>query len=280
MRKTTTSSTPGLAKWARHPASGFLIILLCLAACSPRRVPVTLEFVATWQGQPLHCDATDIRLSDLRFFVSGVTLLDTQGNEHALTITEDERWQQAGIALVDLENGQAECMNGTPAVNSRVSGTAEAAEFSGLRFVVGVPFELNHANPLTAQAPLDDAAMHWHWRSGYKFLRAGVVTESDGFWIHLGSTGCEGTIRNISGCNRPNRVLVALSDFSPDADRIEVDLAALFGDVDFNDGRRSDCSSGPAETSCTEPFNALGLEFNEASSGFEPASQIVFRARH
>jgi uncharacterized repeat protein (TIGR04052 family) len=215
----------------------------------------------------------------LRFFVSSVTLLDSDGNEHELEMADDGRWQQSGVALVDLENGVAACVNGSLAMNSQVSGTAGAAEYSGLRFTVGVPFDLNHANPLKAQPPLDDAAMHWHWRSGYKFLRAGVTTESDGFWLHLGSTGCEGTVQNISGCKRPNRVLVELSGFSPKTDQIEIDLAALFRDVDLDDGRRSDCSSGPAEEPCAEPFRALGLGFDAETAASRPGSQNVFRVR-
>ncbi|MDH5621615.1 MAG: metallo-mystery pair system four-Cys motif protein [Gammaproteobacteria bacterium] len=269
----------GAAKWARRPASGFLIFALCVAACTPNHVPVNLEFVVTWQGQPLRCNETGIRLTDLRFYVSSVTLIDSNGIEHGLEMSEDGLWQHSGIALVDLENGEAACVNGSPAMNSQVSGTTTAAGFSGLRFVLGVPFDLNHANPLTAQPPLDDAAMHWHWRSGYKFLRAGVATESDGFWLHLGSTGCEGTVQNISGCRSPNRVLVELSGFSPTTDRIEIDLAALFPDVDLNDGRRGDCSSGPAEASCAEPFRALGLEFGNNTAASPPGSQGVFRVR-
>ncbi|MDH4055899.1 MAG: metallo-mystery pair system four-Cys motif protein [Gammaproteobacteria bacterium] len=277
MRKTTTSSIVGSGRWAKRQASCFLVFTLCFAACSSRHVPVNLEFVATWDGQPLQCSESGVRLTDLRFFISSVTLLDSDGNERALELLADGRWQQAGVALVDLENGAADCVNGSLAMNSRVSGITGTDEFSGLRFVVGVPFDLNHANPLTALPPLDDAAMHWHWRSGYKFLRAGVATDGDGFWLHLGSTGCAGTVQNISGCSRPNRVLVELADFSPTTDQIEVDLSALFRDVDLDDGVRSDCSSGPAEVSCAEPFSALGLEFDEKTTVARPPSQSVFR---
>lgn len=240
---------------------------------------MSLEFIATWHGRPLQCSGAGIRLTDLRFYVSSVALLDSDGNEHGLEMIEDGRWQQAGVALIDLENGAADCENGSLAMNAQLSGMIRAAELSGLRFIVGVPFELNHANPLAAQPPLDDAAMHWHWRSGYKFLRAGVTTGSDGVWLHLGSTGCEGTVRNISACSRPNRILVELSEFSPQTGQIEVDVAALFQDVDLDDGNRSDCSSGPAEESCAEPFRALGLEFDTKTAGSRPSSQNVFRVR-
>lgn len=184
----------------------------------------------------------------------------------------DGQWHQDGLVLIDLETGEDSCVNGSHAMNTTVTGVTTDADFVGLRFTLGVPFELNHANPLTARAPLDDGAMHWHWRSGYKFLRAGIATDTDGFWLHLGSTGCEGTVQNISGCRYPNRVDVELPDFSPESHQIEVDLSALFLNVDLSDDMPGDCSSGPAEIACAEPFAALGIE-----PGAE--SQRVFRAR-
>jgi uncharacterized repeat protein (TIGR04052 family) len=218
-------------------------------------------------------------LTDLRFFVSAITLIDASGIEYDLDVSADEQWQQEGLALIDLENGLAACLNGSEALNASVSGTAPEATFTALRFTLGVPFELNHANPLIARPPLDNAAMHWHWRSGYKFLRAGVATDSDSFWIHLGSTGCEGTVQNISGCRYPNRVVVELNDFTPGSDQVEVDLAALFLSVDLDDGKPSDCSSGPAESACVEPFSALGLPLNNNMPGPIIGSQNVFRTR-
>ncbi|NQV87342.1 MAG: metallo-mystery pair system four-Cys motif protein, partial [Woeseiaceae bacterium] len=244
--------------------------------CSPKRVPVQLEFLPTWHGQPLQCDDADTRLTDLRFFVSEVSFIDSTGLQHELAITTDDRWQQEGVALIDLENGEMACLNGSRDVNFSVSGAVKSAEIVGLRFTIGVPFDLNHADPLTAQAPLNDPSMHWHWRSGYKFLRAGVATATDSFWIHLGSTGCEGTVRNITGCRFPNRVLVEFSEFSPNVDQVEIDLSALFRDVDLDDSVRDDCSSGPAESSCTEPFAALGLKFNDSTVR---TPQRVFRVR-
>ncbi len=270
----TTSWTKGSAKWARQPASAILLVvfLCCGNACSTRQIPINLEFVATWNGQPLLCGGTGPQLADLRFFVSEIALIDSSGNEHELDLAADGQWQQQGLALIDLESGLDSCVNGSQATNATATGVATDTDYVGLRFTLGVPFELNHANPLTASAPLQDAAMHWHWRSGYKFLRAGVATETDGYWLHLGSTGCEGTVQDITACRNPNRVVVDLPEFSPISQQIEVDLSALFMGIDLNDGMPGDCSSGPAETSCAEPFLALGL-------GPGDQSQRVFRAR-
>jgi uncharacterized repeat protein (TIGR04052 family) len=276
--KSTATMTTRPKRLAKRLASGFLlgVCLFCSVACPANRTPVNLQFSATWAGQPLHCGKSELSLTDLRFFVSDVVLFDAAGVEYPLFLTVDGRWQQGGIALIDLENGEGGCLNGTQEMHTELSGTAEISDFDGVRFTIGVPFESNHANPLLAKAPLDDAAMHWHWRSGYKFLRAGVASKSDSFWMHLGSTACEGTVQNITACRSPNRVTVELSGLSANENRIEVDLSVLFDGVDLDDGLRSDCSSGPAETACAAPFDALGLPFGEQRNTSRPHS--VFQA--
>ena len=262
---------------AKRLASKILIgaALFCCAACPASRSAVNVEFAATWAGQPLHCDKSEHSLTDLRFFVSDVVLIDTDGAEHPVVLTGDERWQQANVALIDLENGEGNCVNGTMETNTTLSGMADTVDIRSLRFTIGVPFQLNHSNPLQADAPLDDAAMHWHWRSGYKFLRAGVTTAADGFWLHLGSTACQGTVQNISACRAPNRVTVELAGLSSQSININVDLSALFEGVDFDDGIRSDCSSGPSESACSAPFAALGLAFGNGKD--RPVPSSVFR---
>lgn len=274
-----TETTTCLMRLVKRPASYLLLVtfLISLAACSAKRVPVHIDFEASWAGQPVQCEDTGMALTDLRFFVSNIKLVDADGAEHGLSLTPDESWQQAGVALIDLENGAKACSNGTADMHTSIEGTVAAADIVAIKFTVGVPFELNHANPLLAQPPLDRAAMHWHWRSGYKFLRAGVSNPSDSFWIHLGSTGCEGTIQNITGCSFPNRVSVELQNFSPDTDKITVDLAELFRGVDLDDGVRGDCSSSPAESACARPFESLGLAFDGATN---QQPQRVFQRQH
>ncbi len=244
-------------------------------ACSAQRETVDITFVPVWQDRELDCLEGDKSLSDLRFFVSNVQLIDADGGVHPVVLTTDERWQQGSIALVDLETGDGSCRNGTPATNAQVRGSVVSIDPVALRFTVGVPFDMNHANPLLAEAPLNDAAMHWHWRSGYKFLRAGVTTKNDGTWLHLGSTACDGTVQNIRSCSSPNRVEIALSDFRSMSGRVAVDLATLFQGTDLQDGVRSDCSSGPAESECGPMFAALGLPFNGADSDISHVFRLL-----
>lgn len=226
---------------------------------------VEIPFQVTWGGEPISCDDANLALTDLRFYASNLELLTVDGDVHVLR----------ELALIDLENGQGTCQNGTTETNRKVSGSVPVADYAGLRFTLGVPFALNHADPLAAQPPLDDPAMHWHWRSGYKFLRAGVRSENDGFWIHVGSAGCQGTVGNITDCRFPNRVAVELDEFDLGKQSVAIDLEALFKGINLADGERSDCSSGPPEDTCIAPFRAFGIDF---ASGQRLDVQQVFSA--
>ena len=237
-------------------------------------MPVNLKFVANYEGHRIVCTDDNVSLLDLRFYVSDIALIDSNGSSHDVPLLRDERWQTKDVALIDLEDGQGTCSNGTKGTHSTIKGTVVDGDYVGLSFTVGVPFVLNHENPLLAQAPLNDAAMHWHWRSGYKFLRAGISTSSDGFFVHLGSAGCEGTVQNISRCRFPNRVSVVLPNFRSDSQNISVDLSAVIDGVNLTDNRKSDCSSGPSDDDCLSVFEALGLGF---STDGETRRQQVFR---
>lgn len=232
------------------------------AGCSAPQQSVEIPFELHFGGQRMSCDGhgADFSLTDLRFYVHDVRLVTADGRESVVTLAEDPLWQNSEVALLDFETGDFGCTNGTEQVNDVIRGYAlSAAEYAGLKFRLGVPEHLNHADPLQASAPLNHSFMHWHWRTGYKFLRAGVATRDDSFWIHLGSARCEGTASNVTGCRSGNRPAITLTGYSPGRDVVEVDLRELVRGIDFTDGTPSDCSSGPGEPACEAPFAALGL---------------------
>ncbi len=259
---------------ARHLAT----LSLCFlgVSCSQSDIGFSIPFVATWEGVPIDCGSTSPSLTDLRFYVSDVQLVDSTGEARDIRFATEMPWQSDAVALIDLEDGTGACMNGTSELTSEIIAVAPRNEYHGLRFTVGVPFTLNHLNPLTAGPPLDDPDMHWHWRSGYKFLRAGIQTGNDGFWIHTGSAGCEGTVGNITSCRFPHRVQVELLDFVPGENGVSIDLAELLSGTNLDDNVASDCSSGPPETSCNAPFAALGIDFE---TGKQKGRQHVFSTR-
>jgi uncharacterized repeat protein (TIGR04052 family) len=248
----------------------------CIASCSQWDLGVEIPFLATWQGQTIDCAGDGPTLTDLRFYVSDPQLIDADGRAHDMRFATEFRWQNDAVALIDLERGSGACSKGTGQMYDRLIGVARAGEYRGLRFTVGVPFRLNHADPLQAGPPLDEPDMHWPGAAGYRFLRAGVSTASDGFLIHGGSAGCEGPADTISVCRFPNRIEVILPEFVPGEHAIELDIAALVAGTNLDDGVPTKCSSRPSESSCVAPYAALGIDF---ASGKQNGLQRVFSAR-
>ena len=255
-----------------------LALLLFLGACSEPDIQLTLPFAASFGQDPIDCERAigPLQMTDLRLYVSDLYLLNGAGERTKITLLADERWQQSDLALIDLENGNGACDNGTNSMHDVLLGSVPAGNYHGLIFEIGVPFNRNHSDPLLAVPPLGDTAMHWSWRGGYKFLRAGVRTATDGFWVHLGSTGCQGKINDITGCSSANRVTVTLPNFEPGNHGVVIDLAELFATIDLRDSEPGDCSSGPAETHCAGVFDALGLDF---ATGAATGQQRVFVSR-
>lgn len=245
-----------------------------LSACGHPEAAISIPFTARIDGQPVDCGGPQqqFRMTDLRFYVHEPRLHRDDGTSVNIRLIENGRWQNDELALIDLEDGSGDCQNGTADDNNEIIGEIPAGNYQGLTFSVGVPFDLNHADPLAASVPLDDGTMHWHWRSGYKFLRAGFVTDNDGFWIHLGSAGCRGTVQNIESCRFSNRFEVTLDDYQP-GDELVIDFTALLAAADSTDGMRSDCSSGPSEEACREPFKVFGIDFD---TGEQISKQQLF----
>lgn len=249
--------------------------------CADRVTPVELIFFPGYGDKVISCTepADGLLLTDLRLFVYDVTLIDQAGQSRPVEFLPDGQWQDGTIALLDFEDGQGACINGSPESNRSVrgviSGDHSGGPFRSVSFTIGVPPDINHRDPMTAGAPLNYTAMHWHWLSGYKFMRIGVSNNSDHFWMHLGSSHCDGSINDGIKCRSSNRVSVTLGDFDPSGNHIVIDLEPLIRFVDLADGIGSDCSSGPDELACGVAFAALGLPFGAMT---EAVSQRVFRS--
>lgn len=258
-------SRPGLL-----PRLTALTVPACLAlvGCSAPQQTIEIPFSLQFGAEPISCSvpAADLRLTDLRLFVYDFHLTSANGQEVALTLDDQSPWQGGQVALLDFEDGTGPCRNGSAATNARVQARVAPGDYTGLRFRIGVPEALNHADPLQAQAPLNHTAMHWHWLTGYKFLRAGITRddttrESASFWVHLGSTRCAGSASDPQGCRNSNRPEILLPGFVPNQSGVVIDLAPLVAVTPLQAGTSVDCSSGPTEVSCERPFAVFGLDF-------------------
>ncbi len=264
----------------------FLVIGSCallVGACGddaePPEVPVSINFsVVSDDGEWTCGDAptlgtgqSEFIISDLRFYVHDVSLIDENDEAIPLATADDEIWNGGGVTLLDFEDGSGPCGSGNEGLNSLVSGTVPEGEYRGLRFTMGVPFELNHQDAAVASPPFSYSAMFWGWQGGYKFMRLdGETADGNGNRIHLGSTGCEGAISDITSCANGNLVAVTLEPFDAATDVVALDLEALFVAVDM-ETNTEDTPLGCMSTDdpdCAPVFDAFGLG---------AASQTAFR---
>lgn len=284
--------TLGLAGAAALPAA---------AATKPasgraRSQAVAIRFAAVAGRAPVACGtpidglgttARSAQLTDLRFFVSDVKLLRRDGRAVTLRLRADSPYRvtrgKAAVTLIDLENGRGGCADGTRGTNAFVRGTVPRGDYVGAQWSVGVPFALNHTDATTAPAPLNSAAMAWSWQVGRKFTKielsdpgtdAAAAWAARTFFVHLGSTGCEGNpaTGETVGCGASNRAAVALRRFDPARQQVAVDLKAMLAGVDVssNGGGAPGCMGGSTDPECGPVFRAFGLRL--------PSKQSVFRA--
>ena len=238
------------------------VLLVTGTACSPPASEVSISFAAAYNGQPVSCigNESEVQLTDLRFYVHDVNLVADDGSLQQVSLIPDGIWQDETVALVDLETGEGACLNGTAETHTTIIGHYAGDGFEGVQFAIGVPDDLNHKDPLIAEPPLSYSVMHWHWASGYKFIRAGIENTDDSVFLHLGSSRCEGTIGDIKGCGSANRPVVVVGRFDPNTDQVVIDLGTLFQSTDLADGEKSECMSGPANPACVGPFSQLGVD--------------------
>jgi uncharacterized repeat protein (TIGR04052 family) len=248
------------------------------ASAAQEQQDVELSFAAFVGDQPFVCgntydnlgaNDTSLVLSDFRFYVQDVALKNAAGAWVPVQL-EENSFQNSGVALLDFENRCGEL--GTPELNDRVRGSLPAGDYDGLRFKMGVPFEINHVNSATAPSPLNLTSLFWNWQGGYKFLRidSGQFSETD--WrMHLGSTGCEGDpmAGGVTSCANGNRVEVELGAFDASTNTVVADYATLVEGAALDDDMAADagCMSKPADTDCGPLFANLGLPFGETPAG-------------
>jgi uncharacterized repeat protein (TIGR04052 family) len=301
--------------------SALILLGLLSASCAglpPAGDAVSIRFALEAAGRPVACGdtigglgapAAEARLTDARFYVHDVALIDERGGRVPLVLDRTPS-QFAGVALVDFGAAAQDCAHGVAA--SDVTGRVPPGRYTGLAFTIGVPVtgidadgrerSLNHSAYGAVPSPLDIVAMGWNWQAGRKFMKIevdplGGVRKPDGrtlpTWpVHLGSTGCKGNPvdgQTVS-CDNPNRIPVVLAAFDPRSDRVVLDLGALFAGSDLtrDAGGAAGCMSGPTDPECAAVFGQLGLRLKESVPGAGDAGRLIenggasriFRAAH
>ncbi len=113
---------------------------IALTACSnddvalapaPVAEDVAINFAAQVNGQDFACGQThtgvgtggnDYKVTDFRMYVHNARIHDAlTGESHAIELTQDGVWQRDNVALLDFEDGTADCATGTAETN-KVTG--------------------------------------------------------------------------------------------------------------------------------------------------------------
>lgn len=219
-----------------------------LVACTPRDSPVQLRFILD--------DATVVH--GLELYVHDVRLIAESGDTYPLDLELRPPWQSERVALLDLAQGRRDILE----------GRAPPGRYTGVQFSVGVPFDLNHANPLQASAPLDRADMFWSWQSGYKFLRLDLEAGEHEAAFHLGSTGCSSASAlrpPEQACAQPNVMHVELRGFDPTTQPIRVRVAEIAAAL-ARGGSRA-CTGDYDQPGCAAALATTGLDAQQGMCG-------------
>jgi uncharacterized repeat protein (TIGR04052 family) len=266
---------------------------------------VDIQFAAAINGQSFACGQSyanvgttksTITPSDFRMYVSQVKLVRKDGTAVPVSLAQDGVWQYQNVALIDFENGEGPCRNGTTPTNTSVRGSVPTGEYTGVELTVGVPFALNHQDPTVAPSPLNSTAMFWNWQGGYKFIK--FDTASNGlseqkpaapnvmgpvtrYSMHLGSTMCASASRTQapSACQNPKTLTVRLDKFDVQRGQVVVDMGSVLAqaNVDVNAaGTSPGCMSFPKDGDCPPVMQALGLAYDGVAA---TGSQRLIKAR-
>jgi len=160
-----------------------LAMLLCFG--STQAGQISLQFKAVVSDQVFSCGQSyagigstksKIVPSDFRFYVSDVALIDDKGQAVPVELEQDGIWQYQNLALLDFEDGTGPCRNGNVGLRDSVTGQIPEGRYQGVRFTLGVPFNLNHSDPTIAPSPLNLTSLFWAWQTGYRFVKIDIAS--------------------------------------------------------------------------------------------------------
>jgi uncharacterized repeat protein (TIGR04052 family) len=295
----------------RIPFATTALLTSLLAACgggsdsteatSTTPIDVTIQFaaVAGSANTPVACGSTiaglgstptNATLTDLRFYVTDLALVNDKGVAVPVTIAKND-WQTTigtdSVSLIDLENGTGTCAaEGTTGTNAVIKGTVPAGTYTQVKATIGVPEKLSHSDVMASAAPLDLMAMGWSWQAGRKFIKlevnptGGVITttgSSPTWYLHLASTDCTGKNDGTDTCAKKNLAQISLP-FDASKQQIALDVAAALAatNIKLDQGGATGCMSETSDLDCPAVFGKFGLDL--ASGTQAGTAQSVFRA--
>ena len=228
----------------------YVIIILCflglLAACSSEKqesLTVNMKYgdVLLDCQSPWDNGNQSWAIDQIQLYMSHFEIMTESGQWQTIDLVDND-FQAKNVALVSLICGQPNTNNLTLAFDSTIESVEK------VRFKFGVPFELNHLNPLGQPSPLNVPSMFWVWQTGHKFARIELNNKNGDWLFHLGSTGCSSASAfraPVQQCRQPNLFTVELPVQNA---QLNIDFAYWFYGVLFGD--MPSCKSQPDNSTC------------------------------
>jgi len=220
-----------------------------------------IVFKPSYNNKSLNCNSSiqhsnqSWKFNQVQFFISAIELKGNKGKWQKGSLIKS-LYQTDKIALLgeycELSNKQS---NANWVLN--FDEKIDLANTTHIRFDLGLPFAINHLNPLTQESPLNIPTMFWGWQKGHKFLRLEMETNNDNWLFHLGSVGCKAASplrAPKQECLYPNRYTYELPITKKD-NQITLEFAALLNNITINE--QASCQSSPDNTSCQTLLNNL-----------------------
>jgi len=251
-----------------------LFVSYHLIGCSEQNTQTAqLTFSPSYSGVILNCQSifnlknTAWHYQKFQMYISNVELFEKESGWQIWPM-KTTPYQHSNVALIADNCGELQQINNlSKEIRQKedtnwqiiLEPTSTQNIATKIRFTLGVPFELNHLNPLTQPSPLNFPSMFWVWQTGHKFLRIELASQDEHWLFHLGSTGCTApsVMRSPSQpCNQPNRVVIELP-FNPKNKNIHFDIAKLLAEVDVT--LDTSCQSAFGDKNCLQPLNNIGI---------------------
>ena len=292
-----------------------LVVVSCVEEEGLSDLPLyTIPFVANVHGVALECGQTydgvgasssTIEARDVRFYVHDVQLVTADGEAVDLSLDSDNAFQlqypradgsTGGVVLLDFTDMSSDWCSerGTGATRGFVSGRAPEGDYTGVRFTVGVPEEVNHVDGAVSEAPLNAYGMQWTWASGYRHMKVDVVATTgdkvkESYSFHPGAQGCESSTGDVAGpydCTMPLHAPVDL-ELAVGSQAVEFDLGRFYAGDDLNRGRGCmfvrnlddpQDEEGVEANGCDEMFASIGITLPSEEGGSAGTTpQTAFR---
>lgn len=256
----------------KNTAFSAVVVLLLLSSCDKPQnsLSAPITFKPVFNGKIINCNSQFLHseqqwhYTQLQFFISDIQAKNNAGEWQNLPLKKSVFQSNNSVLLGEhCDESDTQKPNSTN-WQLVLADNTNLNNFSHIRITLGLPFKVNHLNPLTQDSPLNIPSMFWSWQGGHKFLRLELLSASDHWLFHLGSVGCKAASpmrAPLQECLHPNRYTYefALKKNTP---MITLVLDKLLNHINLSE--QTSCQSSQDNHNCQTLFENLKALNNES----------------